>query len=145
MEPMIIPRGYGEPPTLLAKGSLERSPKRKSAWIFQNVINSLFQQHGKETATVLAAEEPGCMARSASAATTPVKGRDTASSSRDGAVPCSPTPRGTRAGPVCTVALCAAAFAVLGSADGALMGRVLGSRTSLERLTSFKRSTFSPL
>lgn len=70
---MIIPRGYGEPPTL-AKGSLERSPKRKSAWIFQNVINSLFQQHRKETVTVLAAEEPGCMARSTSAATTPVKG-----------------------------------------------------------------------
>lgn len=145
MEPMIIPRGFGEPPTLLVEGSLERSPKRKSAWIVQNVINSLFQQRRKKTAAVLAAEEPGCTARSASTATTPVKARDTASSSGDWAVPCSLTPRSTRADAVCTVALCAAAFAVLGSAADALTGRVLGSRTSLERLTPFKRSTFSPL
>lgn len=43
MEPMIIPRGYGKPLTLLAKGSHVRFPKRKSALIFQ-VINSEFQQ-----------------------------------------------------------------------------------------------------
>lgn len=58
---MIVPRGYGEPLTLLAKGSHVRFPKRKSAWILQNVMNSEFQQREKEAVAVPAAEEPGCM------------------------------------------------------------------------------------
>lgn len=61
MEPMIIPRGYSKPLTLLAKGSRVRFPKRKSAWIFQNVVNSEFQQCEKEAAAVPAAKEPNCM------------------------------------------------------------------------------------
>lgn len=56
---MIVPRGYGEPLTLLAKGSHVGFPKRKSAWILQNVMNSEFQQREKEAVAV--PEEPGCM------------------------------------------------------------------------------------
>lgn len=57
MEAMIILRGYGEPQKLLARTLLIRSPKRKSIWIFQNVINSIFQQCEKETPSGLAAED----------------------------------------------------------------------------------------
>ena len=60
MEPMIILRDYGEPQKLLAKSLLVRSPKRKSIWIFQNVINSIFQQCEKETVAGSAAEESDC-------------------------------------------------------------------------------------
>lgn len=67
MEAMIILRGYGEPQKLLARTLLIRSPKRKSIWMFQTVINSIFQQCEKETLSDLAAEEsaPGelCLAQ----------------------------------------------------------------------------------
>lgn len=78
MEAMIILRSYGGPQKLLARTLLIRSPKRKSIWIFQNVINSIFQQCEKETSSGLAAEESDCTGRAlaCSAATTRSKGRD---------------------------------------------------------------------
>lgn len=76
MEAMIILRGYGEPQKLLARTLLVRSPKRKSIWIFRNVINSIFQQCEKETSSDSAAEESDCTGRAlaCSAATTRSKG-----------------------------------------------------------------------
>lgn len=65
-------RGYGEPQKLLARTLLVRSPKRKSIRIFQNVINSIFQQSEKETSSDSAAEESDCTGRAlACSAATP--------------------------------------------------------------------------
>lgn len=78
MKAMIILRGYGEPQKLLARTLLIRSPKRKSVWMFQTVINSIFQQCEKETLSDLAAEESDCTRRAlpCSAASPRSKGHD---------------------------------------------------------------------
>lgn len=112
MEAMIILRGYGEPHKLLARTLLIRSPKRKSIWIFQNVINSIFQQCEKETSSGVTAEESDCTGRAlaCSAATTRSKGHD---GHQRG--PLSSAGKGSRAGSVCGGSFHAAHLTVLGS------------------------------
>ena len=128
MEPMIILRGYGEPQKLLAKSLLLRSPKRKSLWIFQNVINSVFQRRKKEPVAGLAAEEPGCTRRAAAcpAATAPLGAKDTVSTRRDR----SPLPRRApgRALSALSCSLHTTNLAVRSSMAPSLMGMFTGSR-----------------
>lgn len=143
---MIILRGYGEPQKLLAKSLLVRSPKRKSIWIFQNVINSVFQQCEKATSAGLAAEEPGCTRRASArpTATTPLRAKDTMSTGGDHS-PLTAAEKGTGAGSLCGASFHAANLTVLGSTAPSLPGMFTGSGTQAEGVTLFKMPIFSPL
>ena len=145
MEPMIILRGYSGPQKLLAKSLLVRSPKRKSIRIFQNVINSIFQQCEKETLAGLAAEEPGCTCRASACptATTPLRGKDMMSTRGDH-LPLTAAKKGTGAGSVCRGSFHAATLTVLRSTALSLMGMFTGSGTQPEGIALLKMSIFSP-
>lgn len=137
MEAMIILRGYGEPQKLLARTLLVRSPKRKSIWIFQNVINSIFQQCEKETSSDSSAEESDCTGRAlaCSAATTRSKGH--AEHQRG------PLTSAEKALAVGLLPCCPCHSAQQHSA--LLMGSFTGASAQPGRTTFFKMSIFSPL
>lgn len=143
---MIILRGYGEPQKLLAKSLLVRSPKRKSIWIFQNVINSIVQQCEKETSAGLAAEEPGCTRRAPACptATTPLRVKNKRSTGGAHSQ-FTALQKGTGAGSVCGGSFRAANLTVLRSTAPSLGGVFTASGTLPEGITLFKMSIFLPL